>query len=332
MTLTTVRAPAAGAPAAAQAQRVAPAVPWLVLALCAFACVVKLRNNALLETWSTIALAVIVQAIPFLVLGVMLSAAIAAFVPVGAVPRLLPRRPALAVPVAGALGLALPGCECSSVPVAGRLMDAGAPPAAALTFMLAAPAINPIVLVATAVAFPNQPAVPLARALAALGAAVLVGMIWARYGPGVARCARHHHAHATSRGRGMTMRAVLVEDFSSSAGWLVLGGATAATLQTLVPRTLLTGIAANGLAAVGVLAALAVLLAVCSEADAFVAAGLTQFSLTSRLVFLTVGPMVDVKLVALQVGTFGRRFATIFAPLTIACAVSSALVIGRLLL
>ena len=73
-------------------------------------------------------------------------------------------------------------------------------------------------------------------------------------------------------------------------------------------------------------------MAICSEADAFVAASLTQFSLSARLTFLVVGPMVDVKLIALQVGTFGRRFALRFAPLTFAVAIASSALIGWWLL
>jgi len=69
------------------------------------------------------------------------------------------------------------------------------------------------------------------------------------------------------------------------------------------------------------LAVLAVLLSICSEADAFVAASLSQFSLTSRLVFLVVGPMVDLKLIAMQTGVFGRRFVWRFAPATLATAI-----------
>jgi uncharacterized protein len=81
-----------------------------------------------------------------------------------------------------------------------------------------------------------------------------------------------------------------------------------------------------------VLAGLAVLMAICSEADAFVAASLTQFSLTSRLAFMVVGPMVDVKLIAMQAGTFGGRFALRFAPLTFAAAVASSILVGWWLL
>jgi uncharacterized membrane protein YraQ (UPF0718 family) len=84
--------------------------------------------------------------------------------------------------------------------------------------------------------------------------------------------------------------------------------------------------------AVVALAGLAVVMAICSEADAFVAASLTQFSLSARLTFMVVGPMVDVKLIALQAGTFGGRFALRFAPLTLFVAAASSAVIGWLLL
>lgn len=73
-------------------------------------------------------------------------------------------------------------------------------------------------------------------------------------------------------------------------------------------------------------------LAICSEADAFVAASLTGFPMLARLVFMVVGPMVDVKLVALQRATFGRRFAARFAPLTLVVAVASALAVGAVVL
>jgi uncharacterized protein len=105
----------------------------------------------------------------------------------------------------------------------------------------------------------------------------------------------------------------------------------AATLQVALPRSVADGLGGSGPAAVLTLALLAVVLAVCSEADAFVAAGLVQFSNTARLAFMVVGPAVDLKLVALQAGTFGRGFAVRFAPLTFLVAVVSAVMVGRLL-
>jgi hypothetical protein len=106
----------------------------------------------------------------------------------------------------------------------------------------------------------------------------------------------------------------------------------AATLQVVVPRSLLDQVAGNHLLAAVALGLLAVVLAICSEADAFVAASLQQFSLSARLVFLVVGPAVDVKLIAMQAGMFGRRFALRFPALTFVVAVGSALLVGRWLL
>jgi uncharacterized membrane protein YraQ (UPF0718 family) len=121
-------------------------------------------------------------------------------------------------------------------------------------------------------------------------------------------------------------------DLYQAGGWLVVGAAAAATLQVVVPRSVLLAVAHHHLLAVLALGGLAVVLAVCSEADAFIAASLREFSLTARLAFLVVGPAIDVKLFAMQAGVFGRRFAVRFAPLTFAVAVACALVVGRLLL
>jgi uncharacterized membrane protein YraQ (UPF0718 family) len=277
-----------------------------------------------LTNWATIFVAISIQAVPFLVLGVTVSGAIAAFLPPDALRRVLPASPALAVPVAAVSGVALPGCECGSVPIAGRLVSRKVPPAAALAFLLAAPAINPVVLLATALAFPGQPEFVLARFGASLVAAVAVGLVWlARGRPEWTEKA----ARAEAQGSGSSwavFAATAQHDFIHAGGFLVIGAATAATLQTLVPRTVMDAVSGAGPLSVVALAALAFVLAICSEADAFVAAGLTQFSPTARLAFLVVGPMVDVKLVALQIGTFGRAFAARFAPLTFVVGIASA--------
>ncbi len=282
------------------------------------------------ENWSTIFLSITLQALPFLVLGVVISAAVTVLVPAEWFIRALPSSQYLAVPVAGATGMVLPGCECSSVPVAGRLMSKGVPAAAALTFLLAAPAINPIVLISTSIAFPGQPEMVLARFVASFGTAVLVGLYWARFSDSswieerLRKSAARSHSHAFSE--------TAINDLLQAGGFLVLGAALVATLHTVVPQSVTDTFAGTGLVSVLALALLAVLLSICSEADAFVAAGLTQFSLTARLAFLVVGPMVDLKLIALQTGTFGHRFARRFAPLTFSIAVLVSVIVGRMLL
>jgi uncharacterized protein len=284
-----------------------------------------------LQSWATVFVSISLQAMPFLVGGTLLSGAIAAFLPQDALSRILPRRPALAVPMAGISGVALPGCECGSVPIAGRLMAGGAAPAVALTFLLAAPAINPIVLIATAVAFPGQPEVVVARFVASLAAAVIVGWVWIRVGrtEWVERALRRHRRDGS---RLEVLRGAMLHDLLHAGGFLVVGAAAAATLQTIVPRSILEAIGGQGVAAVLTMAALAVLLSICSEADAFVAASLTTFSPTSKLVFMVVGPAVDLKLIALQAGVFSRGFALRFAPLSLVVSTLAAVVVGMVLL
>ncbi|GGV70105.1 permease [Streptomyces griseoloalbus] len=284
-----------------------------------------------MQSWMTVFVAVVVQALPFLVLGVLLSAAIAVFVPPSFFARALPKRTALAVPVAGAAGAVLPGCECASVPVAGALVRRGVAPAAALAFLLSAPAINPIVLTATAVAFPDDPEMVLARFVASLLVACAMGWLWQRLGrtDWLRPPARSSYA---GQSRGAAFWGSVRHDVMHAGGFLVVGAMAAATLKAVVPEEWLRAAAGNPVLSVPALAALAVLLSICSEADAFVAASLTQFSLTARLTFLVVGPVIDLKLFAMQAGTFGRAFALRFAPVTFALAVAVSALTGAVLL
>ncbi|MCW2523160.1 MAG: permease, partial [Frankiales bacterium] len=280
--------------------------------------------------WTTVFVAICVQASPYLALGVGVSTAIAVFVPAAFFQRALPRRPEFAVPLAGLAGAALPGCECGSVPVAASLMRRGVARGPAVAFLLSAPAINPVVLVATAVAFPGHPIMVAARAAASLLTSVLVGWLWQRLGrdsPLPNRFIELPDASPWERAR-----AIAAHDVTQAIGFLTVGAAAAATLNVSVPRSFLAHFAQHEAIAIPALALLAVILAVCSEADAFVAASLTQFSLTARLTFMVVGPAVDVKLIAMQLGTFGRQFTQRFAPLTAVTACLSAALIGGILL
>ncbi|TDC70940.1 permease [Actinomadura sp. GC306] len=293
--------------------------------------VAPLAGAAALDAWTTIFVAVCVQALPFLVFGVALSAAITSFVPASLWRRVLPRRPGAAVPAAGAMGAVLPGCECASVPVAGGLMARGVAPAAALTFLLAAPAINPVVMIATAVAFPGRPEMVVGRFAASLIVAVLVGWVWLLVGKGEwIRIPSRPEAHGRA-GRVEAFRQAMRHDIVHAGGFLVVGAAAAATINVVVPADWVNAAAGDAVVSVLLLALLAVLMSICSEADAFVAASLSQFSTTAKLTFLVVGPMVDLKLIALQAGFFGRRFAVRFVPLTFCLAVGVSVLVGGLL-
>ncbi len=290
-------------------------------------------NSAALSTVGTVFCGVFVQAIPFLVLGVVVSGLIAVFVSPERLARCLPRRPAVAVLAAGVGGVALPGCECGSVPLARRLFgEGGTTGAAALTFMLAAPAINPVVLAATAVAFPGRPAMVFARMGASLLTAVVMGWAWSRWGRPEWITRKLPAAATATESRWAVFTEAARHDFLQAASYLVPGAAAAALLHVAVPQWMFAHLATDLFLGVALMAALAVVLALCSEADAFVAAGMTMVPLLPRLVFLVVGPAVDVKLFAMQAGMFGRAFAARFAPCTLLVATASAGAVGLFVL
>jgi uncharacterized membrane protein YraQ (UPF0718 family) len=283
-----------------------------------------------LATAATVFSGIFVQAIPFLALGVVISGLVAAFVSTEKLARWLPRRPAAAILTAGVGGAALPGCECGSVPVARRLFGEGAVGAAALTFMLAAPAINPVVLVATAVAFPGQPQMVAARCAASLLTALIMGALWSRFGRAEWITRRLPTTHYGEGSRWTVFTEAARHDFLQAASYLVIGAAAAATLRVVVPPWMFEHLAGQLVLGILTMAVLAVVLSLCSEADAFVAASLTMLPLLPRLVFLVVGPAVDLKLFAMQAGMFGRAFAVRFAPATFVVATLVATGVGLL--
>ncbi|MFD7321720.1 permease [Streptomyces sp. NPDC059875] len=290
-------------------------------------------DPAALGSWRTLLVAIVVQGIPFLLLGTVVSAAIGAFVPARVFARALPRNPVLAVPVASAAGVVLPGCECASVPVAGSLMRRGVAPAAALAFLLSAPAVNPVVLVSTAIAFPGSPEMVFARLAASLLTSVAMGWLWIRAGREEwLRLPKGPTGHAPGANRLTEFRRGLQHDFLHAGGFLVVGGMAAATFNVLVPPSVLDLFTDSPWLSILLLALLAVVLSICSEADAFVAASFTGFSRTAQLAFIVVGPMVDMKLIALQSGAFGRAFAIRFSSATFVVAVLCCVLIGGVLL
>ncbi|HVK26042.1 MAG TPA: permease [Actinokineospora sp.] len=306
----------------------------LVLALVGQQWITSWFDSPAIQTGSTIFVAVCVQALPFLVLGVLISGAIAAFVPATLLNRLLPKKQSIAVPIAGVAGVALPTCECAAVPVARRLMQQGVPQSVALAFLLAAPAVNPIVLVATNVAFPNNPGMVWARLAASLATAIVMGWLWARFGKAewIIERALRRAPQVEGRDRWRLFFETSRADLVDAGGYLVIGGLTAAILNVAIPREWVNTLGEQIILGVIVMAALAVVLALCSEADAFVAASISGMPLLPKLVFLVVGPAIDVKLFALQAGTFGRSFAIRFAPATLIVAMACAVVSGLVFL
>lgn len=283
-----------------------------------------------LRLFASLCAAVFIEAAPFLLLGSFVSALLEDRLKPETVARWVPKRP-LPAALCGLLGgMLLPTCECGVVPITRRLLAKGVPPAAALTYMLASPIINPVVLLATAAAFGGDwtaaafraglavlPALTVGLAVATLPAAAilrppkrLLGRMGeagpdAR-GPDENGCGCGL-AHDAQTGRFIAVCAHAGLEFLDMSKYLLLGAATSALFKTFIPAGIVEPLAGNVALAVPTMLALAVLLSVCSEADAFVAASFVAFPFAAKLGFLALGPMLDLKLIPTYLGTFNRR-------------------------
>lgn len=131
-----------------------------------------------LQNAFTLFLSLLVEAMPFLLLGVILSSILLIFVDERRLVTLMPRNPVLGAFVGGCIGFLFPVCECGNVPVARRLLLQGMPNAVAVSFLLAAPTINPIVIWSTWVAFRDQPEIVFYRVIFSLFIATVIGIIF----------------------------------------------------------------------------------------------------------------------------------------------------------
>ncbi len=268
-------------------------------------------------------LSIVLEGAPYLLLGTLISGFIDAYLPANAIDRLLPRRPILAILVAGLLGGLFPVCECAVVPVIRRLLKKGLPLSCAVTYMLSAPIVNPVVVLSTLSAFKGQNPVFMtcSRLLMAYVATVVVGVIVSRLR--VDRVLRSHvlgegatdHSHAQGSHDQRIAHALRVArvDFLDTAMYFVIGVLITAVFNTrlvVLPQAqgTIALLGGNDWLAVPGLMVLAFVLSLCSTTDAFIAATLAGFSWVARLAFLVYGPMADLKLVFLYSSVFRKAF------------------------
>lgn len=273
-----------------------------------------------ISTFSTVFLGIFIEAAAFLMLGSVASGLIEVFLRPDDMARLMPRNPIAAAGVGSLLGLVFPVCECGVVPLARRMVRKGLPMSAAVSFLLAAPVFNPIVIASTLAAFGPSP-VFFGRIGLSVTIAMATGMVFAaqrnpaallrttepvllRGGP-VYPALTGSESHVARIGRVLR---VAVDEFFDMGRFLVLGAFLAALLQTVVPNAVVLAIGSGPVVSVLVLIVLAALLSVCSTVDAFIALAFAgSFTTGSLLGFLVFGPMVDIKSTLLYAGVFKGR-------------------------
>jgi uncharacterized membrane protein YraQ (UPF0718 family) len=271
-------------------------------------------------------LSILLEGVPFLLAGALLSGILEEYLPQSLMTRLLPANPRLAILASAFVGLVIPVCECGIVPVVRRLLRKGLPVSCGITYMLAAPIVNPLVILSTLAAFRGQGALEMTSLRLALGVTVAIatGLVCTRFtpfsilrrgllAPEVEDNHHHHEAELGGFGRLSNVAATATRDFLDVSVFFVLGAAAAALFGTAVNQEIILPLSKNLPLSVASLMTLASVLSVCSTTDAFIAATLTAFPMAAKLAFLVFGPMLDFKLLFLYGAAFSKRFILLLA-------------------
>lgn len=302
-------------------------------------------DSSKLQSFKIIFLSIILEALPFLLIGVFISALLQAFVSDKLIQKLTPRNPVAGVLFGSLLGIILPLCECGMIPIVRRLIRKGLPAYIGIIYIVAGPIINPVVFGATFAAFRTNKDLAYSRFYLAFLVAVSLGFVLyyfmkrnplktgsqgqpiaalphrePRHEHGHAPHGHHHHHHHEHESQGNAFKklaetpAHAAEEFFDMGKYLILGSLITALLQTMITRASFAAVADQELFSHLFMMSFAYALSLCSTSDAFVAASFSSmFPPAALLSFLVFGPMLDLKNTIMMLAVFRKKFVLKFS-------------------
>ncbi len=271
---------------------------------------------------NTIFLSIVLEAIPFILLGVFVSALIQTFVSEEWIQRYIPKNAIAALIPAALLGAIFPICECAIVPIVRRLIKKGMPLHVGVVFLIGAPILNPVVFASTYYAFQANLEIVYARMGLAFVLSIIIGFLlylvfknrdqlrWTKEEL-VGRTREETPLVNVNKWKATLYHAS--DEFFEMGKYLILGAFIASLFQTFLDRSVLQTIGSNEITSPMVMMAFAYVLSLCSEADAFVAASFGgTFTAGSIIAFLVYGPMLDLKNTIMLFAYFKARFVIVF--------------------
>lgn len=269
--------------------------------------------------WFAIFISIIIEALPFVLLGTILSGIIEVFITPDIVNKFLPKNKFLRVLFGTFVGFVFPSCECGIIPIINRFLEKKVPSYTAVPFLATAPIINPIVLFATYSAFGNSIRFLILRFVGATIVAIALGIMLAFLVDDniLKEDAKPTHFHDYSDKKWyqkiFLALAHAIDEFFDTGRYLVFGTLIASAMQIYLPTRVLTTIGHSPITAILVMMLLAFILSLCSEADAFIGASLlSTFGIAPVMAFLLIGPMIDIKNLMMMVNSFKTRFIVQF--------------------
>ena len=262
-----------------------------------------------LQDFLTFLISIVVEALPFVVLGIIISVAVQVWLPEGWLLRWLPKCRWVRQVTISLLGVFVPVCECGNVPLARGLLAQGLSASESLVFLLTAPVLNPVTIITTQQAFANDPVVLAGRMAGGFVIANIVGWVFMRHRRDellqpdfIKTCQISRHIHERRWVRSLEL---FRHEASHMLPALLFGAAAAALVQVAVPREILLTLGGNPAWSIAAMLTLAFVISICSNVDAFFALAFKDtFTAGSLVSFLIFGPMIDIKLLSLMRTTY----------------------------
>jgi uncharacterized membrane protein YraQ (UPF0718 family) len=300
----------------------------------------------IIKNISIIFTSIFFESLPFLLLGSLISSIIETYVSNETMAKIIPKNKILGSIVGIFLGFFLPACDCAVIPVSKRLLKKKVPVNVAISFMLASPIINPVVLLSTYNAFyKTNPKIFWYRLLLGIIIALLIGTIMGIIFGGkdvinnniddeeCEHCHCHHHEkHHSFKNDYLSICKHTAYDLFEVVKYLMFGALIASLVQVLLPRNILMLFNNNQILSILVLMLFAYLISLCSTSDSFVGKSLlSTFSTTSIMAYLLLGPMIDIKNTVVLFGNYKKSFViTLITLIFVVIFITSVLVVNIL--
>ncbi|RIX53061.1 permease [Paenibacillus nanensis] len=296
----------------------------------------SLFSAANLQSFHILFVSILLEAFPFIMIGVIFSALLQVFVSDETIRRFTPRHPILGIVFGGLLGIIFPLCECGMIPVIRRLIRKGMPAYIGIVYLLAGPIVNPIVFSSTYLAFRSTPELAYARMALGLAVATVIGFLLVKFLKASPLIGVHNEGSLHREGRLPVIKRGRLNKWSSTLAhasdeffdmgkYLIIGALLTAVIQTVVDRGTIAAFAEQPLLSYLFMMVFAFILSICSTSDAFIASSFGGiFTSGPLLAFLVFGPMIDLKNMLMMLSTFKVKIVLILIALAFTLTLAGA--------
>lgn len=318
---------------------------------------------------SIVFISIFLEAMPFVLLGAIISSIIEHFISDDMIEKLIPKNAVLGSLFGILLGFFIPACDCAVIPISKRLIKKKVPINVAVSFMLASPIINPVVIMATYSAFNKvNPKIFYARTLGGIVVSLIIGILMGIKFKGkdilkvdekgvnrngnLCECHNESHCHCSCHHehncecihesnfseKNKTLNALscilehTIKDFIDVLKFLILGAFIASLVQVFIPKNVIQIFASNKVLSIIVLMIFAYIISLCSTSDSFVGKSLLgSFGESGVIAYLLLGPMVDLKNTFVLFGNYKKKFVVTLISVIFIIVFLAALILGGIL-